>query len=272
MVKLDAQETSAPLLDLLELDELTERAKAKGGDPNAQFCLGFKYYQGSGCARDFSKASHWFRKASEQGHAEAQEKLAEMLDRGKGLSCNLEEAAVWYSKAAEQGRAKAQARLAVMLDRGEGIPCDLEAAAALYCKAARQGDEEAQLRLAEMLDKGEGVPRNREKAEKLYRPLAGRGNRTAKAWIDAFDAEEAEKLREAANQGNAMAQFGLAEAYEEGRGVQKDFVLAYMWGRLAADGGHEDAGKFLRSLEREMTQAEVMRAQRKVQEWKLTHS
>ena len=272
MVKLNAQETSAPLLDLVELDELTERAKAKGGDPNAQFCLGFKYYQGSGCARDFSKAMRWYRKAAEQGHAEAQEKLAETLDRGKEVSRNLEEAAVWYRKAAEQGRAKAQARLAAMLDRGEGIPRDPEAAAALYCKAARQRDETAQHRLAEMLDKGEGVPRNREKAENLYRSLAGRGNPAAKAWIDAFDAEEAEKLRKAAKQGNAMAQFALAEAYEEGRGVQKDVVLAWILGRLAADGGHEDAGKFLLSLEREMTQAEVMKARHGVRNWRSKHS
>lgn len=256
------------LLDLIKLDELTEKAKAKGGDPNAQFCLGLKYYQGSGCIQDLSKASHWFRKAAEQGHAEAQEKLAEMLDCGKGVSRNPEEAAVWYRKAAEQRRAKAQARLAVMLDRGEGIPRDLEAAAPLYCKAARQGNETAQLRLAEMFDKGEGVPRNREKAENLYRPLAERGNPVARAWIDAFDAEAVEKLRKAARQGNVMAQFALAEAYEEGRGVQKDIVLAWIWGRLAADGGHEDAGKFLRSLERKMTQAEVMRAQRGFRNWK----
>ena len=264
MVKLNAQETDAPLLVLMERAAIKEKACAKRGDPNAQFKLGEMHRQGYGCAQDLSKASHWFRKAAERGHAKAQEKLAEMLDCGKGVSRNLEEAAVWYRKAAEQRRAKAQARLAVMLDRGEGIPRDLEAAAPLYCKAARQGNETAQLRLAEMFDKGEGVPRNREKAENLYRPLAERGNPVARAWIDAFDAEEAEKLREAAKQGNAMAQFGLAEAYEEGRGVQKDIVLAWIWARLAADGGHEDAGKFLRSLEREMTQAELMKARRSV--------
>ena len=269
MSKLDSQ---APLLDLIECAILKEKANAEGGDPVARFKLGERYRQGSGCAQDLLKASRWFRKAAEQGHAEAQEKLAEMLDHGKGVSRDMEEAALWYRKAAGQGRVKAQARLAEMLDQGEGTSPDLEEAAAWYCKAAKQGHETAQLRLAGMLDKGEGVPRDREKAENLYRPLAGRGNHPAIIWIAAFDAKEAEKLGEAARQGNAKAQFGLAEAYEEGRGVQKDIVLAWMWGRLAADGGREDAGKFLEALEREMTEAEVLRAQRSVRDWKLTHS
>ena len=260
------------LLDLIEFKELTERAEATRGDPNAQFCLGLKHYQGNGCLRDFSKAAYWYGKAAEQGHAEAQEHLAEMLDHGKGVPRNLEETAVWYSKAAEQGRMKAQARLAAMLDRGEGISRDLEAAAALYCKAAKQGSEAAQLRLAAMLDKGEGVPRNREKAANLYRLLAGRGNPDARTWIDAFDAEEAKKLLEAARQGNANAQFALAEAYEEGRGVQRDMVLAWMWARLAADSGREDAVKLLEVLEKEMTDAEVMKAQRSARNRKPMHS
>lgn len=159
-----------------------------------------------------------------------------------------------------------------MLDRGEGISRDLEAAAALYCKAAKQGSEAAQLRLAAMLDKGEGVPRNREKAANLYRLLAGRGNPDARTWIDAFDAEEAKKLLEAARQGNANAQFALAEAYEEGRGVQRDMVLAWMWARLAADSGREDAVKLLEVLEKEMTDAEVMKAQRSARNRKPMHS
>ena len=260
------------LLDLIEIDELTQRAKAKGGDPDARFCLGLKYYQGSGCTRDFSKAACWYRKAAEQGHAEAQEKLAEMIDLGQGLSRNPEEAAEWYRKAAEQDRVKAQARLAIMLDQGEGIPRDVETAAIWYCRAAERGDETAQLRWAEMLDKGEGVPGNRKEAAKWYHRLALRGNPAAKTWIDAFDAEEVKKLREAAMRGNAKARFGLAEAYEEGHGVQKDIVLAWMWGQLAADGGCEKANELLEGLEQEMTAAEIAKARRSVGEWKRAHS
>ena len=260
------------LLDLIESNELTERAKAEGGDPNAQFSLGARHHRGSGCVQSFSKAACWYRKAAEQGHAEAQESLAEMLDRGEGLSRNLEEAAIWYREAAERGRVKAQARLAAMLGQGEGIPRDVEAAATWYCKAAKQGDEAAQLRWAEMLDKGAGVSRNREEAAKWYRRLAARGHASAIARLDIMYAEEAEKLREAAMPGNAKAQLGLAESYEEGHGVQRDNVLAWMWGRLAADGGCEEAHELLERLEQEMTSTEIFRAQHSVREWKRTYS
>jgi hypothetical protein len=44
-----------------------------------------------------------------------------------------------------------------------------------------------------------------------------------------------------AEQGNALAQFGLGYVYEHGQGVPHDFVQAAKWYRLAAEQGNADA-------------------------------
>ena len=48
------------------------RAEAEKGDAQAEFDLGVIYYDGTGVEQDFTEATKWFRKAAEQGLAEAQ--------------------------------------------------------------------------------------------------------------------------------------------------------------------------------------------------------
>ena len=44
----------------------------KQGDTNAQFNLGVMYEDGRGVTQDYQEAVKWYRKAAEQGDAEAQ--------------------------------------------------------------------------------------------------------------------------------------------------------------------------------------------------------
>ena len=53
----------------------------------------------------------------------------------------------WYRKAAEQGDADAQYNLGISYDRGEGVPQDYVEAVKWYRKAAEQGDADAQNKL-----------------------------------------------------------------------------------------------------------------------------
>ena len=47
--------------------------KAKQGDPDAQFALGERYfYRNRDVSQDDEQAVYWYRKAAEQGHANAQ--------------------------------------------------------------------------------------------------------------------------------------------------------------------------------------------------------
>ena len=58
------------------IDEL--KTRAANGDADAQFNLGKRYYKGEGVTKDFAEAVRWYRKAAEQGVAEAKIKLNDM--------------------------------------------------------------------------------------------------------------------------------------------------------------------------------------------------
>ncbi|MEE9608205.1 MAG: tetratricopeptide repeat protein, partial [Myxococcota bacterium] len=64
-----------------------------------------------GVPEDNTEAVKWFRKAADQGHARAQNKLGMMYAHGKGVSEDDTEAVKWYRRAAGQGDAAAQYRL-----------------------------------------------------------------------------------------------------------------------------------------------------------------
>lgn len=76
-------------------------------DAQAQYELGLRYHS----AKNFAQAVYCYRKAAEQGHANAQYMLGLMYDNGYGVMPDYEEARKWYRKAAEQGDTFAQSRL-----------------------------------------------------------------------------------------------------------------------------------------------------------------
>ena len=115
------------------------KKKAEAGDAQAQFELGrkyydrgvapknymeavIKYYKSGGISKDEVEAVKWFRKAAEQGHAQAQRYLGVAYANGWGASKDEVEAVKWTRKAAEQGHPIAQNNLGLMYDKGEGVP------------------------------------------------------------------------------------------------------------------------------------------------------
>ena len=80
------------------------------------------YYKGEGVPKNYSEAMKWYRKAADQGNAEAQFNLGVMYDQGEGVPKNYTEAMQWYRKAADQGDANAQYNLGIMYYNGEGTP------------------------------------------------------------------------------------------------------------------------------------------------------
>ena len=61
-----AQDDQTPARSLVDI-----RARAEAGDAEAQKNLGVMYAIGEGMPQDDAEAVAWFRKAAEQGHAEA---------------------------------------------------------------------------------------------------------------------------------------------------------------------------------------------------------
>ena len=73
--------------------------------------MGEKYYYGHGVRLDYAEAAKWYRKAAEQGSADAKYSLGHMYQFGQGVRQSSRDAANWLLKAAAQGHAKARKRL-----------------------------------------------------------------------------------------------------------------------------------------------------------------
>ena len=120
--------------------------------PEAQNLIGRIYYFGNkDVPINHSHAVAWYRKAAEQGDANAQYNLGVFYEKGLGVTKDLTQAVAWYRKAAEQGNALAQNNLGTMhRDGSGGLLQDHEAAAKWYALAARQGNAWAQRNLYSM--------------------------------------------------------------------------------------------------------------------------
>lgn len=84
---------------------------------------------------DIVNAMSWYRKAAELGNAEAQTRLAYLLDNAE----ENKEAIEWYQKAVQQGYPDAFHGLAGMYAAGEGVPKNEPKAFDLYLNAANNG-------------------------------------------------------------------------------------------------------------------------------------
>ncbi|HEX8989903.1 MAG TPA: tetratricopeptide repeat protein [Rhodocyclaceae bacterium] len=123
------------------------RRAAEQGHADAQFALGHFYARGEGVARDDAQAFAWWRKAAEQGIAGAQYNLASMYAEGLGTAPDPVLSFRWRLKAAEQGMAQAQLAVADAYLNGKGVEPDQERAVGWYCKASSQANETARQRL-----------------------------------------------------------------------------------------------------------------------------
>ena len=115
------------------------RARADGGDYEAQTSLSQCYLHGVGVEKDTVEAIRWLRLAAAQGGAVDQAELGHCYSSGEGVECDAGEAIRWYRLAADAGDAGAQHSLGRYYATGRGVPRDLEAALWLHQAAATQG-------------------------------------------------------------------------------------------------------------------------------------
>ena len=191
------------------------RKAAEQGNADAQYFLGFCYYNGQGVSQDYNQAVIWYRKAVERGKSLAQNNLGECYYNGEGVSKDYKQAVSLYKKAAEQGHAKAQNSLGNCYYNGEGVSKDYKQAVSWYRKATEQGHAEAQYNLGECYYYGDGVTQDYKQAVSLY--------------------------KKAAEQGEVSAQYNLGACYYYGDGVTKDNTQTKYWWRKAAEQGNVHA-------------------------------
>ena len=159
-------------------------------------------------------ALEYFRKAAEKNYAAAQESLGDMyttglLLDGQGVPPDDQQAATWYRRAAEQGLPSAQSKLAAL-----GV-------------AQNAGPQNSQERPQQ--PSGPATP---------PAPAAAGSLKDATVAFDRGDYATASRLfRPLADQGDAMAQFNLANMYDNGQGVPRDAQQAAAWYRKVAEQG-----------------------------------
>lgn len=217
-----------------------------------------------------SKAKEWtefLKEKAQAGESAAQYSLGEMYWDGVGVRKDYVEAAKWYRKAAEQGYIEAQRMLGLMYDLDIGVAEDGVEAAKWYRMAAEQGDADAQFNLGRMYYQGDGVPKDDLEAVKWMRAVAEQGYAGARWFIgvmyvnsrDFNDMEPAELARQVVEQGNAPA-------YDDGEGVSKNDMEAYVWVLLAKGQGIEEADKVIELLEKRLTAAQQKEGQTRAAE------
>jgi hypothetical protein len=118
-------------------------------------------------------------------------------------------------------------------------------AASWYRKAAEQGYAPAQSGLGILYDLGQGVSQDYQQALSWY--------------------------AKAAEQGDRKAQNNLGFMYGEGKGVAQDRSTAHMWFNIAGVRGHEDGRKNRDFVEKLMSPAQILDAQKRAGAWMSAH-
>jgi len=132
------------------------------------------YSTGRGVAEDYKEAARWYRKAANQGLANAQTNLGLMYANGAGVSKDYKEAAKWYQKAADQGVAVAQFNLAILYGKGAGVDGNfIEAHEWLSRAIAGTNDDELRVNFIEFLNGLEKLMTKEQVTEALKREKTG---------------------------------------------------------------------------------------------------
>ena len=169
--------------------------KAEQGHSDAQYNLGYMYYNGEGVVQDYKEAVKWYRKAAEQGDADAQYNLGGMYKNGQGVVQNYKEAVKWTRKSAEQGDSYAQYNLGNMYYKGKGVPKDYVMAHMYWNLASVDGNKNA-IENRDLIAK-EMTPSQIEESQKLAREwMTKKREREKKAFYDFFKDVDTSSLDE----------------------------------------------------------------------------
>ncbi len=214
---------------------------AEKGPADSKFQLAKMYDEGLGVSADTELARHWYSQAALQGHPEAQFRLGQLLMQQGSM-----EAEAWYRRAAEAGHASAQFALGSLVKPGpENLSATFERLE-WWSKAAIQRDAHALTALGNWFaDNADDL------AASCYLVAAGEGQAHAQFLL----AQHLERssgdparlttamawYRQAAQGGSAGAQHAVGMAHLTGRGANKDVKEALRWLVLAAEQGHAAA-------------------------------
>jgi TPR repeat protein len=206
------------------------------------FCIGCAYFVDGEPAGDSTEAISWWRKAAEQGDANACLHLRAIkgdpaIQHSVGYTwghyasfgaISWAQAFAWYSKSAKRGNGGAQYNVAWHYEKGEAVARDLTEAAKWYRKAAEQGFPRAQYELACMYYHGVGVPQDYAEAAVWFQKVA-----------EADDVDDRLGSFRVHSWQRSSARLELGNIYSSGQGVPQDYGKSSFWYRKAAEQTNE---------------------------------
>ena len=211
--------------------EMTWIQKAREGDVQAAFNLGYTYYT----QQNYSGALRWYGKAAELGNARAAFEIA-ILYRDGDVGEPDEKIMISYlQQAAKRGLDLAQMELGFSYLQGTGVEQDVMKAMYWYEQAAKQGNAEAQYTLSTLYwTDTRGI-------EQAAMEADGSMNEMDAAY-SSNDRKAAYWLCQAALQHHGQAQFTLSQIYGSGdHNVAVDSKQSRLWLQNAANSGLEEA-------------------------------
>jgi len=172
--------------------DLVKRAEA--GDPVAQVWLGDRYNEGKSAPKSEELATKWWKKAADQGNPDGQFNMGwKYWDGRGGMPRDRSEAVKYWKLSAEQKNIWSMAALGNAYLVGDGISQDYKEAVKYFRAAKDGGSSWAQALLGRCYENGWGVPKDRQEAIRLYRRAAAMGplheREVAKAYLQEVEAE-----------------------------------------------------------------------------------
>ncbi len=236
MALVDAYDTLTILRD--DYDYLSSQAEkfpeykqlAEQKDAEAQYMLGRFYELGVGTARNLENASKYYQLSAAQGNPIGQYLLGRYYFLfGDEIPKNRALAFKMCLGSALQGYPQAQYYLAMFFEQGIGVPQDLSHAIQWYLISEKQGVTEANIKLQNI-------------QSSLVRVESETQHKSDSTLAEPEDEKATFLLyRSSAGIGNSTADYQLGNAYEYGKGVQRNFSEAIKWYKSAKNKGNPEA-------------------------------
>ncbi|MFN7097798.1 MAG: tetratricopeptide repeat protein, partial [Gammaproteobacteria bacterium] len=173
------------------------RLAQKGYAP-AQNFLGWMYQHGKGVEKNYEQAKYWYTLSANKEYILAQYNLGMLLQGRQGILKDYTQAVEWLTKAAKAGYAAAQHKLGTHYRKAQGVAKKNSEAAFWYFEASKQEYAPAQRRMGIMYRTGTGTTFNNDQGGLLFQQMYA-------------------YYREAAEMGDADAQYKLASLMRDGR-------------------------------------------------------
>ncbi|MGR0306935.1 tetratricopeptide repeat protein [Acinetobacter beijerinckii] len=227
--------------------------------------------------REFNKTTE----LAEQGHANAQIRLAQMYFDGMGTEIDHQQAFIWIKKAADQGDSQAFEWLKAQSVSGNQkayeliiqiLKQDNPLIARWFFEKAQAGDAWSQYTVGWMYDLGKGLIQSPHEAAKWYLKAAKQNYSLAQRVIaDKYSMGSGVNLdmskslywyEKAAEQNDVEAQFRLGMFHALNFRNEQHFKaeIARKWLNKAVQNGHKDATTILKQFEQDYAEVQQVKA------------